>query len=329
MTIFLCIVAVILFILLVVISSITLHGSDYSLSELERRSKLGDSTAQKLVLRLQHYDAITSLIGLKSIIIFSLMSFLLVFSLGWGFGVIAILVALIIFRPLSRLKIVRLLGDQLYTTTEPTIIRSLDTYKWMSWLVRPASHTRHSLKLGSRADLQHLIDSSDNVLSDQEKQLVVNSLAFNDKTVQDVMTPVESIIRVKKSEFLGPLTLNELHTSGHSHLPVIASDIHHIVGILDLDSLLALDVKRSVTAEKAMDPHVHYIRFDQSLSQTLAALLRTHQQLFIVIDEERQTKGVVTPGDIIESLIGRPLIDEFDGHESLRAVAEHKPERTV
>ncbi len=85
---------------------------------------------------------------------------------------------------------------------------------------------------------------------------------------------------------------------------------------------MALDIKRSVTAEKAMDPHVVYLRQDQTLAHALAAMLRTHRHLFVVIDASRHTVGVITLNDVIEALIGRKIVDEFDGHESIRAVSE-------
>jgi CBS domain containing-hemolysin-like protein len=185
------------------------------------------------------------------------------------------------------------------------------------------------MRIGSRNELQHLVDQSDGILSAEEKQLVVHSLSFSDKVVGDIMIPISKVVSIKKSELLGPLMLDELHKSGHSRLPVIASDVDHIVGILHLDNLLALDTKRSVTAEKAMDSHVHYIRYDQTLPKALTALLRTHQHIFIVVDESRQTKGIITLNDVIEALIGRKIVDDFDEHESLRAVSEHNPQRDI
>jgi CBS domain containing-hemolysin-like protein len=124
---------------------------------------------------------------------------------------------------------------------------------------------------------------------------------------------------------LGPLTLNDLHKTGHSRLPVINGDIDHVVGILNLKGLLALDIKRSTTAEKAMDPKVYYIRADQVLQHALAAFLRTKHQLFIVVNEYRETVGLLTLEDAIEALIGRKIVDEFDAHDDLRAVALRNP----
>jgi CBS domain containing-hemolysin-like protein len=135
------------------------------------------------------------------------------------------------------------------------------------------------------------------------------------------MTPQSVIKYIDKKEFLGPLVLNDLHKHGHSRLPVINDDINHVVGILYLKDLLTLDVKKSATAEKIMEPKVYYIRADQTLGHALAAFLKTHHHLFIVVNEYRETVGLLTLEDVIEALIGRKIIDEFDAHDDLRAVA--------
>jgi CBS domain containing-hemolysin-like protein len=180
-------------------------------------------------------------------------------------------------------------------------------------------------RLDSREELQHLVSESEDVLTADEKKLIVHSLSFADQRVESVMTPKSMIKTVKKSEFLGPLVLSELHEIGHSRLPVIAGDIDHVVGILHTNDLLSLDRKQSVTAEKAMEPKVYYIRDDQTLQHALAAFLRTHHHLFIVVNEFRETVGLITIEDVIEELIGREIIDEFEGHDDLRTVALRNP----
>jgi CBS domain containing-hemolysin-like protein len=74
-----------------------------------------------------------------------------------------------------------------------------------------------------------------------------------------------------------------------------------------------------------MKPRVLYIREDQTLQHALAAFLRTHHHLFIVVNEFRETVGLVTLEDVIEALLGRKIIDEFDAHDDLRAVALRNP----
>ncbi|HUC96386.1 MAG TPA: CBS domain-containing protein, partial [Candidatus Saccharimonadales bacterium] len=179
--------------------------------------------------------------------------------------------------------------------------------------------------IASRQELQYLVDASVGVLSSDEKNLIVHSLSFGDQLVSSVMTPRSMIDSIKSSEFLGPLTLDDLHKTGHGKLPVIKNDVDHVIGILNLQSLLALDIKRSTTAEKAMDPKVFYIRQEQSLQHALAAFLRTKHNLFIVVNEFRETVGLLSLEDVIEALLGRKIVDEFDNHDNLREVALRNP----
>ena len=126
------------------------------------------------------------------------------------------------------------------------------------------------------------------------------------------MTPRENIDHVQKGEFLGPLVLDELHALGHSRLPVVDKDLDHIVGILHMRDMLSLDIKRSSTAEKAMEPKVYYVRQSDTLEYALGVFLKVRHHLLIVVDDESNTTGLLTIEDVIEALIGRKIIVEKD-----------------
>jgi CBS domain containing-hemolysin-like protein len=180
-------------------------------------------------------------------------------------------------------------------------------------------------QLDSREELLHLVNQSGNLLSSDEKKLIQHGLEFDSKTVEEVMTPRGVIDSISKKELLGPLVLDDLHKTGHSRFPVIDEDIDHVVGMLHIHDLFTLDTKRSTTAEKAMEARVFYIRQDQSLHHALAAFIRTHHHLFIVVNEYRETVGIVSLEDVTEALLGRKIIDEFDTHDDLRQVAMRNP----
>jgi magnesium and cobalt transporter len=183
-------------------------------------------------------------------------------------------------------------------------------------------HVEPYHRFDSREELQRLIDQSTGVLTDDEKTLIVHGLSFADQRVESIMTPKSMIKSIKKSEFLGPLVLSEIHELGHSRLPVIGTDIDHVVGVLHLNDLLSLDVKQSVTAEKAMESKVFYISHDDTLEHALAAFIESRHHLFIVINDFRETVGLLTLENVIEALIGRKIVDEDDNHEDPRSIAE-------
>jgi CBS domain containing-hemolysin-like protein len=176
-------------------------------------------------------------------------------------------------------------------------------------------------RLDSREELHYLVQHSGGLITEDEKKLITHGLSFDTRTVSEILTPRSVIDTIDKKELLGPLVLDDLHKTGHSRFPVIDGDTDHIIGILHIHDLLTLDSKRSTTAEKAMEARVFYIREDQTLAHALAAFLRTRHHLFIVVNEFRETVGVLSLEDVMEALLGRKIIDEFDAHEDLRAVA--------
>ena len=94
-----------------------------------------------------------------------------------------------------------------------------------------------------------------------------------------------------------------------------------MIGVLHIKELLTLREKTTQTAGQAMEKKVYYINQDQTLDHALAAFLKTRHHLFIVVNGYRETAGIVTLEDVIEALLGREIVDEFDLHDDLRVVA--------
>lgn len=319
---FLVVVTFVSFLCLIMVASVQPRRAGLSLYELERRAKADDKAARLELERERLVADIETILRTKTALLLVIFVILSIVTFGWLVGIIISVVVALFYSAISRLGLVRRPSQKLYELIEPKLLRLIrKTPRFIRFIRSGAIMPGNIARIDSRQELQYLVDNSDGILTDDEKKLVVSGLSFNDKTVSSIMTPKSMIDSVKKSEFLGPLTLDELHKTGHSRLPVIDKDIDHVVGILHLKSLLALDIKRSTTAEKAMDPKVYYIKEDQTLADALAAFLKTHHHLFVVVNEYRETAGLLALEDVIEALIGHKIIDEFDTHDDLRAVA--------
>ena len=173
-----------------------------------------------------------------------------------------------------------------------------------------------------------MVKQSGDVLTKDEKRLVINGLSFNEISIDTVMTPRSMIESVKSDELLGPLVLDDLHKKGYSRFPVVKDDIDHVVGILYVQDLLMIDPKsKSRRADAVMDKNVYYIRNDRSLKYALAAFLKVQRHLFVVVNEFRETVGLLSLEDVIEALLGRKIVDEFDVYEDLRKAAGTNPQK--
>ena len=320
---FLCIVIVLVFASLIIVAAV--HPAPHIVSqfELNRRSKNSKEAQWQQRRELLLPNVYAALAAKTALLVVSFVALAIV-MFGWALGLAIALLGILLYPGIASWKIVVKQAQKIYARFEVPYLECIVKLQPLFTVVRsvtvPKSEMYH--RFDSRQELQHMIDQSD-VLSSDERQLIVHSLGFKDQRVDSIMTPKSVVKSIKKTEFLGPLVLSEIHELGHSRLPVISNDLDHVVGILHLRDLLSLDIKNSVTAEKAMEAKVYYIRYDQTLEHALAAFIETRHHLFIVINKDRETVGILTLEDVIESLLGRRILDEDDDHEDSRSVAAH------
>lgn len=296
----------------------------FSDSERERLLKVGDKAASDEAYYLKRQPLYASL----HFVIVTLLSTGFVTTcimlLGFGVGIAVGAVGLLAVPFAYRLSIICKLADRLRDISLPYVEKITTVISPFLNLLREREMPAGEPRLNSQQELLALLEISGDVLSSSEKERLVASLKFDETTVGDVMTPKSMIEAVEAKETLGPLVLDELHKTGYSRFPVYKKDIDHIVGILYLHDLIS--VKNSTkTASEAMQPKVFYIRHDRDLSHALHGFIKTHHHLFVVVNEYRETAGLLTLEDVLEKLIGREIVDEFDAFDDLRVVAEQNP----
>ncbi|QQG50957.1 MAG: CBS domain-containing protein [Candidatus Saccharibacteria bacterium] len=322
MIVFMVILCIALLIVLIMLEGVMPLRSSLSTFELERRAKEGDKGAIATARREALLGDVLSLRRGLSALFLVLFVITSVATFGWLLGVlIAVFVALEI-GAIARISLWQQHVQKLYETHEAAILNFVEKFSGVIKFLRSAIPDVPARdRLDSREELHYLVQHSGGLITEDEKKLITHGLSFDTRTVSEILTPRSVIDTIDKKELLGPLVLDDLHKTGHSRFPVIDGDTDHIIGILHIHDLLTLDSKRSTTAEKAMEARVFYIREDQTLAHALAAFLRTRHHLFIVVNEFRETVGVLSLEDVMEALLGRKIIDEFDAHEDLRAVA--------
>lgn len=306
------VIAVLIGLALLLIAAMRPSGASSSRFELKRRAAAGDKTAAGLL----HKDTlIGDVVSLQRVMIGLLVLCLTLLTtelFGWV-GVIGSILLVLIHTSVSRIGFVDRLSQKLYKRCEPGLLNLIDRHHRVFSLIRSKRATTADTHIESREQLLHLVEGAGDILTADEKRLIKHGLHFGSIRVSDVMTPAGAIDKIAKSEMLGPLVLDDLHQTGHSSFPVIDKDIHHVVGILHIRDLLVVNSgKSSTTAEKSMEPHVHYIRENQTLDYALAAFLRSHTHMFIVVNDQHETVGLLTLEDVIEKLLGRRVSTSLD-----------------
>jgi CBS domain containing-hemolysin-like protein len=189
-------------------------------------------------------------------------------------------------------------------------------------------HTKSSL---TKEELLSILDSqkkskTSSGFSSDDVHMLQSVLAFSDKKIRDVMTPRRMVTVVAKDDEAGPILMDELHSSGFSRFPVIAEPKQfNFVGTLYLRDLVGEKTTKKVSEK--MSPEVRYIHEEESLDHALRAFLKTHHHLFVVVNNFEEFVGVLSIEDVLEEIIGKEIIDEFDKHDDLRAVASSIAEK--
>ena len=321
------IIAGLLWILLALVQAMRFHV-DNSISnyELNRRVAMNDTAAIGLLDYQRQVPLLESLRIIMVTIVSVLMVTVLVTGLGPLNGILLGAAGLLLSPLLQRLKFICQLADRLSVVIRPYALRMTHAIApALRWL-RDRDLGTNEAKIYSSDELLEIVKRSPHVLTPDQSDRLEASLAFDNKTVADIMTPRTVIHTANVRDSVGPLVLDDLHKTGHSRFPVIDGDVDHVVGMLYLHDLI--DLKSGHKTDKsAMSPKVYYIHEAQNLSHALHAFLRTHHHLFIVVNDYRETVGLLSLEDVLETLLGKKIVDEFDQFDDLRAVAESNPRK--
>jgi CBS domain containing-hemolysin-like protein len=296
--------------------------------ELKRLARSGDEVAVLLYRPVAYGISLRLMLSLL-IILSGIGSFLL-FAISVG-TVLAVLVVLFL-AVLGQFAIVPS-GDLtkrslwLAKKAAPSLGWLLErlnpVFSFIGRFIKRHRPVRLHTGLYEKADLAELLEiqkkQPDNRISLGEIDLLQHALLFGDKLVADVLIPKRVVKLVAASEPVGPILMADLHLSGHSRFPVFEGKQDNVIGVLYLHDLVA--AKQTGTVTDVMKSHLTYVHEDFTLYQTLQAFLKTKKHLFLVVNSFEEFVGIITIEDIIEQIIGKQIVDEFDRYDDLRAVA--------
>lgn len=318
-------IAVLLWVLMALVQTMRYRvETEVSEYELTRRANSADASARDALAYMKQVPLLEAL----RMVVFTLLGVLFVTVLVTGLGVfsgVLIGAAGLLLAPLlQRAPWFCNVADKSVLITRHYALQAVHVLRpFLKW-VRDRDLNGRDARVYSTDELMDTIDRSPDVLSADQIGQLRASLAFDTKTVADVMTPRSVIDTANVKDSVGPLVLDDLHKTGHSRFPVIDGDVDHIVGMLYLHDLIDLKSGHK-TVKSAMNPKVYYIHEAKDLSHALHAFLRTHHHLFIVVNDYRETVGLLSLEDVLETLLGKKIVDEFDQFDDLRAVAESNP----
>lgn len=160
-----------------------------------------------------------------------------------------------------------------------------------------------------------------------EAAVIQNILALSQTRARTIMTPRTVVFSLEASTTLDE-ALEEDALMIHSRIPVYDEDIDDIVGMVFRRDVLAADPEEVSTVGKLVRP-VAFVVDSEPVDAVLEVLLDARKHLVVVVDEFGGFAGVLTLEDIMEEILGKEIVDEFDEVADMRALARRRREAAL
>nr|CAA6828935.1 MAG: Magnesium and cobalt efflux protein CorC [uncultured Thiotrichaceae bacterium] len=210
------------------------------------------------------------------------------------------------------------------------IMKLLSPLIWMTQLITKALKKDKSKSVLSRSDflLMTEIGEQEGMLKQSESNIIKNLLRFNKIEIKSIMTPRTVVNAASET-----MSLQAFHEKNpalqFSRIPVFKDDSKDkVTGYILKDDLLAalLDGQKT-QALAALRRELMVVKEGTLITDLHHDFIEKNEHIALVVDEYGGMAGIVTMEDVIETLLGLEIMDEFDSNEDMQLVARKNWEK--
>lgn len=166
--------------------------------------------------------------------------------------------------------------------------------------------------------------SVEGVFEEEESRIINNLLRLRSIYVEDIMTPRTVLVAAQEE-----LTVDELFQRKEyfrfSRIPIYYEKIDDINGFImkhDILDHMANDKHQVKLKDLKRDLLTVYEKIP--VSDFFEKLLQSREHIALVVDEYGGVSGVATMEDVLETLLGLEIVDEFDQNADMQQLARDK-----
>ena len=197
---------------------------------------------------------------------------------------------------------------------------------WLSeWITKLVASKKQPLSV-SREEVSAMVSvgTQEGVFDSSESQMIQSLFKLSSKTLYEIMTPRTVAITACENMKLKEFYANQMHRI-YSRIPVYDDNPNFITGFVLKQTVL------EKLAEDKFDMRLKDIRRpilsfneDRLVNEVWEEMLLKKEHIAQVQDEYGCFLGIITMEDIIETVIGREIVDESDTIVDMQAYAREK-----
>ncbi len=160
-------------------------------------------------------------------------------------------------------------------------------------------------------------------LDQLEGSVIKNVIGLDKVLVRDVLTPRVVVFRLPASAKIAEL-VNEIKDWRFTRIPLYEeNDPDHLIGYVT-----QRDIYREIIAgpgEKRLKDKARKLKTWPELmrvDELLVKMFDDNEHICAVVDEHGALAGIITLEDIIEEIVGREIVDEYDAVSDMRSFAK-------
>lgn len=217
-----------------------------------------------------------------------------------------------------------------FTVKSLTIVmKILAPLIWVSQLITKALKNDKEKSVLSRADFTAMteIASKEGELKENESKIIRNLLNFNSIFTKNVMTPRMVVVAADEGMSIRDF-YEENRNLRFSRIPLYQGAKDHIVGYFLKDHLLAALVdKKDNELLSSIKRDLMVANEKLPIPDLFNQFMEKREHIALIVDDFGGMAGIVTLEDVIETLLGLEIVDEFDNDEDMQLLARRQWEK--
>ncbi len=207
-----------------------------------------------------------------------------------------------------------------------SLIKILLPLIWVTELITKQLSSKEKNNPFLRDEIRAMADLGQEagVLHGDESDLMKNMLRFRDLKIIEIMTPRSVMYTLPENT--NSETYLEMHSSsGFSRIPVYGDEPDDINGfVMKNDILMAHHRKGGDISLSELKRPLMAVLETESLPKLMSKLLEKRTHIAMVVTEYGDIRGIITLEDMIETLLGREIVDENDEFVDMQQKARQK-----
>lgn len=166
-------------------------------------------------------------------------------------------------------------------------------------------------------------------MTEMETRIIKNSLALGIINVEDIVTPRSVVTAFDENMTVGDV-FAKYPKLPFSRFPIFNEDLDNATGfVLKSDLLIAKANQEIHTPIKQFRRDIHFVFAKLKLFDLLDLMLKQRVHIALAVGEFGEVKGLVSLEDVLETLLGLEIVDEFDRVDDMQALARQLMDRRM